>query len=200
MYSTREQWLLAAIEKLRPIFEGAELVIPRKLKVSCSFPGRGNRRKTIGECWKPVENDAFIHVLISPVLLDEATTDGVLETLTHELIHACLPHGSKHGKVFNQAMKKIGLEPPSRSTTAGPELVVFFQEIVKEIGPYPHRQVTLPERGSGKVQKCRMFKVACPQCDYVVRVARKHLEEKGAPICPVCKIPFEEDHDEENET
>jgi uncharacterized Zn finger protein (UPF0148 family) len=42
-----------------------------------------------------------------------------------------------------------------------------------------------------KKQSTRMLKAQCPRCDYTVRVSRKHLSEKGAPICPIHKVSFE---------
>lgn len=40
-------------------------------------------------------------------------------------------------------------------------------------------------------QHCRMLKVRCPTCGYVVRTTRKWLGI-GAPICPLDQISMEE--------
>ena len=183
MHTTREAWLLAAIAELRPMFTAASLKVPERLKVSCGFPGCGNRKKRIGECWAEAKQ-----VFISPMLDNESR---VLDVLCHELIHSCLPAGEKHGQRFKAGMKAIGLEGKAGATVAGPELLKALKPIVKKLGPYPHKALDLGARPEKK-QTTRLLKVECPSCGYIARVTRTVIDEKGCPICPVDQVPFEE--------
>jgi hypothetical protein len=185
MFVTREQWLLAAVDKLRPRFETAGYKIPIKFKVSCGFPGAGNRRKCTGECWTSKKQSDFTHIFISPRLADEGGSNGVLNTLVHELIHSCTPEAGHKG-LFKAAMKTLGQEGKAKSSVSGTELVEFFKEVVREIGPYPHRSLELPGRDQGgKKQTSRLLKVGCPSCGLTLRVTNKWIE-KGEPICWLC--------------
>ncbi|HUW48073.1 MAG TPA: SprT-like domain-containing protein, partial [Patescibacteria group bacterium] len=162
-------------------------------KVSCGWPGGGSIHKRIGECWefgKGGGKERF-EIFISPRLDRAGGESGVLSVLAHEMIHAVVGMKSKHGKPFKQCMADIGLEGRATSSTANEELQKTFSELVSKLGPYPHRKLE-PVKAEVK-QSCRQLKVSCPSCDYIARVARVHLEEKGAPICPVCGVPFEEE-------
>jgi hypothetical protein len=195
----RESWLLEAISKLKPLFAEKGLKVPDKIKVSAGFPGQGSRKKRVGECWPAADPKTFAHIFISPLISEEDSSGGVLSILTHEMIHACLPKGVGHKPPFLGNARSLGLEGKATSTTAGAELCKLFKAIVKEIGPYPHRSITLGGKDTKK-QTTRLLKLQCPQCDYVIRVTRKHLEEKGPPICPAHNVPFSEDcHDVSDE-
>ncbi len=175
MYTTREQWLLAAIDEFRPMFKQAQLTVPKQLKVSCGFPGCGDRKKRIGECWTDAKQ-----VFISPMLADE---NQVLSTLTHELCHACLPAKVKHGAEFKAAAKNVGLVGKARECNAGPELLEKFKPIVKKLGPYPHTALNLGQRPEKK-QGTRLLKVECG-CGLIIRMTQKWLDE-GQPKCWLC--------------
>lgn len=45
------------------------------------------------------------------------------------------------------------------------------------------------ERDEPRRQTCRLLKVECPTCGYVVRTTRKWLD-RGAPICPTHREPM----------
>jgi hypothetical protein len=167
------------------LFERHRLAIPKRLKVSCGFPCTGNRKKAIGECWVPVQEGDFTHVFVSPLLSDEIAPNGVLNTLSHELLHASLGRGVGHKKPFVTAMESLGMEGKAPASTAGPGLVEQFRTIVAEIGPYPHRGLTLPSFSGGeKKQSCRQLKVAC-SCGLMIRVTQKWLD-RGRPKCWLC--------------
>ena len=189
MHTTREDWLLAAVGKLRERFATAGYTVPANLKVSCGFPGHGSRRKVTGECWTAATKRDFVHIFITPLKSEESGPSGVLETLTHELIHACLPPNSGHKKPFKEAMAAIGLEPPATVTTANTDLVAFFDQVVKDIGPYPHRSLVLRDRDTTGKQGCRLLKLSCA-CGLTVRITRKWLdamaEAKAEPLCWLC--------------
>jgi hypothetical protein len=157
--------------------------VPDRLKVSCGFPGCGDRKTRIGECWTTARQ-----IFISPMLAEETR---ILDVLCHELIHACLPPAEKHGPPFKQGMKAIGLEGKAKATVAGTELLAKLKPIVKTLGPYPHKALDLGARPEKK-QSTRLLKTQCPACGYIARVTRTTIDEKGLPICPVDNVPFEE--------
>lgn len=191
-YKTREQWLLAAINQLRPYFKAHGYIIPKKVKVSCGWTK--SRKTATGETWSPNASKGKFHeIFISPECdnVDVISKDGVLSILVHELIHVVIGLKEGHKKLFKQTCKKLGLEGKATESTAGHSLCLFFKEIIKEIGQFPHRAL-IPSKSGIKKQTTRLLKLQCPNCDYIIRVTRKHLDEKGSPLCPVHKKPFEE--------
>ena len=87
-FTTREQWLVAAVEHLQSqVFGKVGLTIPTDVKVSCSFPsagGLGKKRRTIGQCWARSASDANVNeVFISPTLDDSVLVLDVLVGVRH---------------------------------------------------------------------------------------------------------------------
>lgn len=192
-YETREQWLVAATEALRPLIKSAGYTIP-KVRVSCGFPVTGGTRRknggmTIGQCLMNCSADGHQAIFIHPVQ-DQPITDegrGVLETLLHELLHACLPPDAGHKKPFARACKAVGLEGKPTQTVAGAKLIKTLREIADKLGTYPHASV----EWTGKKQSTRLLKVVCTQCGCVVRMTAKWIDEVGTPICG-CGAPMQE--------
>jgi hypothetical protein len=187
---TREAWLEAAVKKLVPVFRKAGYTIPKKVKVSVGWPSGRPGGKAIAECWSPLCSKGNYHeIFMSPVKSRVHGPNGVLSDLTHELIHATI--GNKHGhkKPFKDAMKAIGLEGRAKSSTANEELCQKIKVIVKAIGPYPHKRMTPGSRPT-KTQTTRYIKVGCPKCEYICRVTRIHLDNAGAPYCPIHRKQF----------
>jgi len=195
----REQWLTDAVAKLTPLFRGAGLAVP-ELRVSCGFPSKGGlatKKKVIGECWDGLcAADGKPQLFISPMLCDAATTQGVLATLIHEMVHASIGCKAKHGPKFKRAMKLVGLEGKPTATTADAAMVERLGRMLIELGPYPHSELmVIKER---KVQTTRMHKAECDCCGYTVRLAKKWADF-GPPICPTDKKPLTMDIPEEME-
>lgn len=190
-YKTREDWLAAAVDLLMPTFKRHGYTIPEQVKVTCGWPGGRSIFKTIGQCW-PAESSTgkFHEIFISPMLDDVIGPRGVLATLVHELCHAVVGCKEGHKGKFPPCAKALGLAGKMTSTEAGPELLKELETLASKLGPYPHKKL-IPAKGIKK-QTTRLIKVACPQCDYIARVTRTHLDEKGPPICPECSVPFEE--------
>lgn len=149
---TREAWLQAAIDALRPMFAQVGAVVP-DVHASVGFPST-NVRKRIGECWHGAEGELH-QIFVSPVLDDIITVLGVL---VHELVHAALPQGTGHGKAFGTVARALGLEGKMTATTVGDTLKDQLKELVAELGDYPHVKLTL---GGTKKQTTRMLKVEC---------------------------------------
>jgi hypothetical protein len=185
-YKVREDWLFAAVHQLKPLFKRAGFAVPDGVKVACGWPGGASIFKTIGQCWTAEASEGQYHeIFISPVLAD---VSRVLSTLVHEIVHATAGHG--HKGPFKKCATALGLIGKMTNTEAGPVLLKSLELVASTLGPYPHRKL-VPSKGAKK-QTTRLIKVACPECDYVARVTRVHLDEKGPPICPACKISFEE--------
>ena len=179
-HSTREGWLHAAAVALEPLFAANDGQYPDKYRVSCGFPGGGNRLKRIGECWySSASADASVEIFISPVLADHAR---VMDVLAHELVHASLPVGAKHGAPFRRLARAIGLAGKPAATVAGPAFTASIQPILAALGPYPHAAMGLASQS--KKQTTRMHKCVCPECGYTARTTRKWLDDVGAPHCP----------------
>jgi hypothetical protein len=85
-HTTREAWLLAAVQLLKPIFAAKHHVVPHDCQVSCGFASTGTRSHHIGQCWsRRSSTHDRNQIFISPALGDPVE---VLDTLVHELVHA----------------------------------------------------------------------------------------------------------------
>ena len=179
--ATREAWLMACIEELQGDFSIHGYTIPEKIRASCSWPSRGalTKNKRIGEAWS-CNNSADQHyeIFISPVLQNSGT---VCETIVHELIHCVVGTSANHGKPFRQCAEKMGLEGPMTSTWAGSALSQRIIGIIDKLGKYPHAE--LKSNSIKKTQTTRYIKVTCTQCECVIRMTRKWIEQVGFPTC-----------------
>jgi len=183
---TRESYLIRATNDFRKKFAAHGYVLP-PVHVSVGFPSKratANRNKCIGECWHGEgQTGGKAHIFISP-LLDATGPVGALATLWHECAHAALPAGVGHGAPFKQFMKATGLEGKATATTAGAELVSYFQRLDEKFKGYPHDVINA---GAGrKKQTTRLIKCECRGCEYIIRTTRTPLMHYGPPICPGC--------------
>ena len=177
--TNRETWLLAAVEALRPMFTAIEATIPA-VKVSCGFPKSKGRANVIGQCWSTLAcEEAVSQVFISPEI---DSTDQVLSTLVHELVHAVDDCQSGHKGAFGKMARALGLEGKLTATVAGDDLAVALKVIQDDLGDYPHSALGLVSSANPK-QGTRMLKVECPADGYVVRTTAKWLA-MGLPTCP----------------
>lgn len=181
-FKTREEWLVAAVEALRPLFAEADAELP-PVRVSVGFAGgSGRKNSTIGQCWSASSaEDGVAQVFISPVL---GEADRVLDVLIHELVHAVDDCQSGHKGRFAKLAKAVGLEGKMTATAASEGLKAKLAPIVEKLGDYPHA-VLLSGAGveTPKKQGTRMLKLECPADGYIVRTTAKWLE-LGLPSCP----------------
>lgn len=181
LFPTREEWLLAGIEEVRPMFQIEGHPLPEKIRVTCGFPSTASRSGAIGQCFASVASkDAHYEILVSPVL-DDAR--AVFAVLIHELVHT-LPGCMNHGKTFQTAAHKVHLMSGLSSkgwgaSIPGPTFDGAFGEIIKGLGAYPHARLDIGQR---KKQGTRLLKAVCPCCGYTIRVT-KVWADKGLPIC-----------------
>lgn len=185
-YKTREDWLLAAVEQIRPIFALKRHQIPLDCQVSCGFASTGTRSHHIGQCWsKSSTANETNQIFISPTLGEPVE---VLDTLVHELVHAVDDCQHKHGKEFKKIALSLGMVGPMRSAEAGPELKAKLIEISKTLGPYPHGKLKVTHR---KVISRSRPRAKCPDCGFQVPMLKRFLAY-GAPICPKDKVEMEQ--------
>ena len=186
----REAWLQAAVEELRPLFQGIDKPIP-EVRVSVGWPssgGLGVKRRTIGQCWfGTMAADKVPQLFISPLLDDPTDPMGVLPTLVHELVHVVAGADAKHGPKFVRIMKPLGLAGKPTSTHADEGLIDRLKQIADKLGKFPHSKIVPLEKE--KKQGTRMKKCECAGCGYIARTVKKWIEEVGAPICPCNKLP-----------
>lgn len=193
-YTTREAWLVAAIEALGAgVFKSNGVELP-PVRVSVGWPGgRGPKGKVIGQCWKrAVSSDGVNQLFVSPVLGDSAR---VIDVLTHELVHAVDDCANGHKGAFLELARKVGLEGKATATVAGEALQAELDLIVEQLGEYPHAVLggTPDDSAEGpKKQGTRMLKLVCasdPVDGYTVRTTQKWLD-LGMPSCPCCAEPM----------
>ena len=178
-FSTREEWLGAAAMAMRPLFDEQGAADYPKFRVSCGWP-KGGRGKTIGQAWHPESSgDATAELFISPSL-EKLTHHGVVDTLLHELIHAVVGNEAGHKGPFRKLAKSFGLSGKMTATFAEGELENRLLELTSQLGPYPHAELS---KLSVTKQGTRMRKVQCSNCDCILRMTAKWLEEAGVPTC-----------------
>lgn len=200
---TREEWLLALTERLRPRFTELGHPLPAKVRVSIGFPAGGGPHATvIAECWAAEASpDRVCQIHIAPTEDDPLNIAG---SLAHELAHAALGSGEGHGRKFAALCKGLGMVGPARSMGSGEAFTRYVSPHLAELGPLPHVRLgcfyapekppaedddeggteATPPRPIGRPPKqgTRMLKAVCPDCGYTVRLTRKWLAT-GAPLC-----------------
>jgi hypothetical protein len=179
----REQWLNELMFKLAPALDeqlkGATATMDT-WRVSVGWPGGGNKRTRIGECWgHTASKDGRTEMFISPILDDPYK---VAEVLLHEMCHAVMGMEEGHGKSFARLARGVGLTGPVRSTVAGPELIAKIGAMLREMPDYPHAAMA-PGEGGMKKQSTRLIKANCRDCGYTIRLTAKWISV-GLPTCP----------------
>lgn len=172
---TREEWLMTAIQLLRPMFLERGYLIPEKVKATVGFPSKGGMGKTIGECHcHSASADDTIEMFISPVL---AEPQRILDILVHELGHAVLGVKEGHRNRFRKFCKVMELEGKPTHTTSGEPFRKLFAHVLADLGPIPHKALSLRHV---KRQKGRNLKVECPCCGFKFRASKQPLLDGSA--------------------
>lgn len=178
----RERWLTECIRLLREDFTRIGFPLPERIRASCSWPSKSalaKRNRRIGELWSAEASaDQTFEAFISPAIKDSVQVGA---TLVHELVHSVVGLARGHKQAFRRCALLIGLTGPMTATTAGEGLAVRLAEITDTLGPYPHAE--LVHSNAPKKQTTRMLKVVCLDCECVVRMTRKWLDEVGPPTC-----------------
>jgi hypothetical protein len=180
-HTSRDAWLQAAADQLRPLFDRVGAPLPGKLRFAIAFPSTGRKSKRIGECWdSSASADGHFEIIVRS---DQSDPVDVLGILIHELTHAAVGLAAGHGKAFKWIAVALGLEGKMTATVAGAKLRADLAKLADVVGPLPHGKLGFGLSDRPKKQEARMLKAECSTCGYVVRVARKWLEV-GPPHCP----------------
>ena len=179
MYTTREEWLNAAVVELRPLFDSVGYPLPDLIRVTCGFPSSKARsqHKSIGEHWSPAaSSDNHHEILISPVVADPVEVFGIL---VHELCHAATD-GDGHRGRFPAVARKLWLEGKLTATVTGKAFVEHLGPLIESLAAYPHAALNVG--ATRKVQATRLIKASCT-CGYTIRLSQKWVAV-GLPTCP----------------
>jgi SprT-like family len=186
-YATREQWLVALMERFTAWFE-PEYTVPKNIRISCGFPsGRAipkeNGKFALGQCFGSERSaDEHFEIFISPVQSDALK---VAATVAHEMCHAVVGIAAKHGKLFKAAATRMLVEGKMTATVGSDAFATSIARILDDLGPYPHADLDPRKMTDGKKkQTTRLLKAECPMCQYTVRITRKWLDDVGSPHCP----------------
>ena len=183
----REQWLQEAVRHLSAIFKERGYDLP-EVRVSCGF-AHSTSRRVIGQCWSTKSSEAGINeIFISPKLADPVE---VLDTLTHELVHAVDNCEHRHGKEFKAIAKDIGLEGKMREASAGKALKVRLTEIAIKIGTYPHAKLAVPSPSPSFRSRPR---AVCERCGFKVPMLKAWVHY-GPPVCPMDQVLMDKEGD-----
>ena len=192
-HDSREAWLRAAADELRPYFNDCGYPLPDKIRYAIAFTSTGRKSKRYGECWHSSASDDSAYEIF--IRADLAEPLDVLAILVKELVHTALPAGSGHGKLFKAAAAKIGLQGPLRSARPGVLLKSRLDDVAAALGALPHASLNVTQTpltavsvaiDRPKKQRARMLKAEClgESCGYTVRVAAKWAQDPGPPHCP----------------
>ena len=174
---------MAAVTEITPIFAEKGYFVPN-VRVSCGFPSGPLNSPTVGQCWgTSYSADGVNEIFITPKY---DNVIDILDTLTHELVHAVDNCKHKHGPEFKKIALSIGLEGKMIYASAGPELKQRFQLIGKKLermhGKYPHGAMHFSSTVSSSKKRLHP-KAVCPKCNYSVVLSIKSIQ-LGPPICP----------------
>ena len=188
IHKTREEWLLAFTKAAFPQFANAGAPLKGvKLRVSIGFPSKGQRSKVIAECWhSTVSKDQHREIFLRPSLQSDALE--IAAVLTHELIHAALPEGEGHGKLFGKAARALGLTGKLTSTEGGPAWKAWAEPIIKSLGAFPGAALGdgCTAEGGKKKQGTRMLKVSCSDCGWSFRTSQQNIDQITDHTCLAC--------------
>jgi len=210
-FATREEWLAAAINAVRPIFADVEWDLPDTIRVSVGFGynGAAENKHILAQCWaKCTSDDDTNAVFVSPILGDAV---DVLSAVMHELAHAADDCKSGHRGDFKTIGEAIGLEGKPTQMLPGVALSATLITIVETLGAYPHavldpmavrsevpvgsdgepipagaRVRTGPATQTNRHHKATCMNSECVAIGYLVRTSQ-HWLSIATPICPVCR-------------
>ena len=176
-HTSRENWLLEAVDIMRPWFEEHGAKVPEKVRVSVGF-AKGQRKSTIGVCYASRAAADGVHQIFMVPTMDEPVK--VLATLVHELIHAYDDCKSGHKGEFRRVAVALGLEGKMTATVPGDALTLRLQDVSGKLGEFPHARLNIDNIPK---QSTRMLKALCLGCGYTIRLTKKWAE-MGLPTCP----------------
>lgn len=183
-FETREEWLAAAVEALRPVWlDRAGLTVP-EVRVGVGFPSGGVRSAGQGQCWKrSASADGVNEITIRVTVLDAVEA---LSILGHELVHAAWDNQYGHGKKFARALNSLGFIGNPKSSVAGATLSAELATLADALGDYPGDE-GLTVAALAKKQGTRMLACTCETCGFKFRTTVKWIVTalgNGGLRCP----------------
>ena len=134
-HDSRESWLRAATDELRPYFQRCGYPLSGKIRFAIAFPSTGRKGNRVGECWhSSTSADEHFEIFIRA---DLAEPEKVLGVLVHELVHVVVPVDAKHGKHYRDAALKIGLHGKMVHALPGELLQKRLDDLAATLGPCP---------------------------------------------------------------
>lgn len=138
LHTTRESYIGAAVELMRPVFEKRGYPLPAKIRATIAFTSKGHRGNRRGECWSPEASaDQGVEIMIC---LREHDTTAIVSILTHELCHAAQGLVAKeraakaktekqaaalakqaggHGAIWKEVAAALDLKPSPKTAKSG---------------------------------------------------------------------------------
>ncbi len=205
-HKTREAWLSALIELMRPVFASRGYPLPAKIVATMGFPSKGWRGDRIGECWPSGASAAgIVEIFIHPCQIGVMRIANIL---THELCHAAheqwhddnakpakdgtpRPYRPNHGKRFAAIGDAMDLEGKPKYMLGGAAWEAWASVLVDGLGPMPFDPLAAYVKKEKK-QTTRMLKFVHESCDgaegedYIWRASAKHTVSKETVACPCC--------------
>lgn len=191
MHNTREDWLMAAVEELRFIFELMGKPLPQRIRTSCGYPLHYKRNRKLGDVHASTDSaDASMEIFIAPSVSDPVAVFTVLLGQLCRTTSGALSYGSP----FAEIAFAVGLEPvnlmdsnPWQNTKGNKGFNDQYGDLIKGLGTYPHAELHINEK---KTQSTRMLKAFCSNCGYTVRLTTKWAL-MGMPTCPLDSESFQ---------
>jgi hypothetical protein len=154
-----------------------------QIALAWSFPSKGARGKTIGECHYAIQGShETAAIVIHPREWSKEDVE-VLAILAHEMVHAALGPGVGHRGPFPQMAERIGLAGKPTATVAGSAFRQFIAKVRESLPPFPVGGIGLaPTKKAGT--RLRLWECGC---GVKVRVARDDF----AATCDECGEAFE---------
>jgi hypothetical protein len=189
IHASREDYLNAAVEELRPVFTANGQDLPRAIRVSCALPSNAKRSGAIGECWADTASaDQHYEIFISPILdAPIKVTETLIAQLCRTARGALNVTTLSYGRVA-EAMHILpagALSNPYKEVNHGQEFINAYQAIIDSLGIYPHAKVDV---SSHKSQGTRMLLARCPTCQCSIRMTAKWVYNAHGDVeLPTCR-------------
>lgn len=180
MTKAREAWLRGTAERMTPWFEELGFPLP-DYRLSIGFPSGGRRASAPAESWN-FDDQASYTILMRP---DVDAPEDILVSLAAELtLLATDAQDDERGHLYRHVATSLGLVGGKTKPRAGRRFKERIKPILNALGPPPTVRLRPVDPNVEAKQKARLIKASCPECGYLVRVARKWLDKMGNPHCP----------------
>ena len=186
------KWLEKATQELqKQVFTPAKLRVPTKLRLNVgSMTGKGDRNHTLGCCYRKDVAHGVNMITLNISTTQAKNSARVLDVLVHELIHAIDNNKHGHKGEFKKMALAVGLEGKMTATVATKKLKKTLNGIVKKIGKFPTKAVSL--EGLQKDVN-RNLKLECDgtdevACDHGFNINKTRIQEMSSHTCLCCGV------------